>query len=355
VTPLQHGIAARLPRASLAPLVRRLDHVGVMEHARGPVPSAEYGHCTDDAGRALGLAVMLDGDPDAEVVASACLRQLDRSLCQGDFWLRLGSDGRPSDEPSSSDDATARALWGLGLAAVDTHREVSGPAKQLLDRTADFESAHPRAAAQAVIAGTVMLTCDATSRKGRRLIDANLAHIPRSPVFGWRWPEPRMTYGNAMLAESLLHAGHAIDDVDMVDDALDLLAWLTDLEWSPSGHFSFTPVHGRNPGDPSGFDQQPIEAWTLATACRAALDATHDPHWYEALGWLAAWFEGANDHGVRMWDVRTGAAFDGLTASGVNENQGAESTLAMIGTLHAYESATLASAVGYGRRSNSRR
>jgi hypothetical protein len=355
VRPLQHGLPARLPLASLAPLVWRLDDVGVIEHARGPVPSAEYGHCTDDAGRALGLAVMLDDDPDAKVLASACLRQLDRSLRRGNFWLRLDDVGRPIDEPSSSDDATARALWGLGLAAAGPHPAVSGAATHLLERTADFESAHPRAAAQAVIAGTVMLTCGATARKGRRLIDANLAHIPRSPVCGWRWPEPRLTYGNAVLAEALLHAGHAFDDGEMVDDALDLLAWLTDLEWSPSGYFSFTPVHGRNPGDPSGFDQQPIEAWTMATACRAALDATHDPHWFEALGWLAAWFEGANDHGVRMWDVRTGAAFDGLTASGVNENQGAESTLAMIGTLHAYESATLASAVGYGRRSSSRR
>jgi hypothetical protein len=40
-----------------------------------------------------------------------------------------------------------------------------------------------------------------------------------------------------------------------------------------------------------------------------------------------AWFLGANDLGVRVADPRRGAGADGLTARGVNTNQGAESTL----------------------------
>jgi hypothetical protein len=34
-----------------------------------------------------------------------------------------------------------------------------------------------------------------------------------------------------------------------------------------------------------------------------------------------------------MWDRETGGGFDGLLADGVNLNQGAESTLAVISTL----------------------
>ena len=34
-----------------------------------------------------------------------------------------------------------------------------------------------------------------------------------------------------------------------------------------------------------------------------------------------------------MWDPETGGGFDGLLADGVNQNQGAESTLAAISTL----------------------
>ena len=45
------------------------------------------------------------------------------------------------------------------------------------------------------------------------------------------------------------------------------------------------------------------------------------------------WFEGLNDTGVRMFDPETGGGFDGLEPAGVNENQGAESTIALIATL----------------------
>ncbi len=46
----------------------------------------------------------------------------------------------------------------------------------------------------------------------------------------------------------------------------------------------------------------------------------------------AAWFDGDNDTGARMWDPATGGGYDGLEATGVNLNQGAESTIALIST-----------------------
>jgi hypothetical protein len=46
----------------------------------------------------------------------------------------------------------------------------------------------------------------------------------------------------------------------------------------------------------------------------------------------AAWFDGDNDSGTVMWDPFTGGGYDGLEATGPNENQGAESTLALIST-----------------------
>ena len=39
------------------------------------------------------------------------------------------------------------------------------------------------------------------------------------------------------------------------------------------------------------------------------------------------WFLGANDLGLAVADPARGASFDGLTPTGVNTNQGAESTL----------------------------
>ncbi len=341
VTPFPIDTADRLPRPTLAPLRARLDLFGIVEHARGNEPTADFGHCTDDAGRALALAVQLDADPDAHFVAAACLRQLDRTLQpDGHFVTRIDAHGQPTDDPAS-DDSTARALWGLALASTDTqHAAQSRAASWILGRAAPFESSHPRAAAHAVLAGAALLASDPLSPAGRHLVDANFARIPRSPTSAdWPWPEPRLSYGNALLVEASIAAGQLMADEEVLVDAIELLEWLIDLEWHPGGHFSFTPVAGRGPGDGAGFDQQPIEAWALATACRRALDATRNPTWCDAIGWSAAWFTGANDGGVALWDPTTGAAYDGLTATGPNLNQGTESTLAFIGTMHAYRDA----------------
>jgi len=46
-----------------------------------------------------------------------------------------------------------------------------------------------------------------------------------------------------------------------------------------------------------------------------------------------AWFLGDNDTGVALLDQQTGGGCDGLTRTGRNGNQGAESTMAMISVL----------------------
>ena len=82
-----------------------------------------------------------------------------------------------------------------------------------------------------------------------------------------------------------------------------------------------------------GFDQQPIEASTLADACARAFDLTGDPRWSDAVDLGAAWFFGRNDARTSLYDAVSGGCCDGLEAHGRNENQGAESTLALVTTL----------------------
>ena len=119
-------------------------------------------------------------------------------------------------------------------------------------------------------------------------------------------------------------------------------AWLLDHE-TAGGHLSPTPVGGSGPGDPRpGFDQQPIEIAAIADACARACGVDPSPIWPDGVRAAADWFEGANDVGLRMWDPQTGGGFDGLHADGVNQNQGAESTLAVLSTLqHAMRLSTV--------------
>ena len=70
----------------------------------------------------------------------------------------------------------------------------------------------------------------------------------------------------------------------------------------------------------------------MATACARAWSIDRDPAWNDAIIRSAAWFAGDNDSRTRMWNPQTGGSFDGLQPGGANTNEGAESTIALIGT-----------------------
>jgi hypothetical protein len=100
-----------------------------------------------------------------------------------------------------------------------------------------------------------------------------------------------------------------------------------------------TGTAGRGPGETGPFfDQQPIEVATIADASARAYALRGDARWLEGVRRAWGWFVGENDIGVPMFDPRSGAGFDGLEPGGRNENRGAESTLAALGTAqHARE------------------
>ena len=134
------------------------------------------------------------------------------------------------------------------------------------------------------------------------------------------------------MPEVLLAAGSLLDDSSPLELGLAMLGWLLDIE-TAGDHLSITPVGGWVTGESRpGFDQQPIEVAALADACSRAYAITDDPHWQTGLLRCEAWFLGANDAGVKLVDDVTGGGCDGLHRTGRNENQGAESTLAMIST-----------------------
>jgi len=78
------------------------------------------------------------------------------------------------------------------------------------------------------------------------------------------------------------------------------------------------------------YDQQPVEAVTMAEAALAAFELHGDEEYLDAFGRAYGWFHGQNSLHQPLADIRAGACCDGLQTSGVNRNQGAESTLAYL-------------------------
>jgi hypothetical protein len=149
----------------------------------------------------------------------------------------------------------------------------------------------------------------------------------------WMWPEPRLTYANALIPEAMLAVGESLNHGGLIARGTRLLHWLV-REESLGDHLSVTPVGGRGPGDiKPGFDQQPIEVAAIADAAARASAVTGDDYWEEVIDLAVNWFLGNNDVGLVMMNTETGGGYDGLRPTSVNLNQGAESTLAMISTM----------------------
>lgn len=298
------------------------------------MPRVEGGYCTDDVARALVAVCHEPGrPPELERLAALCLSFLERAqLPDGRFHNRLSAEGRWLDEVGS-DDSIGRALLGLATAATAaTTADARRRSLRAFDRGAGFCTPSPRANALAVLAAAAVLTVMPDHLIARTMLETAARGLGRMcGCAAWPWPEDRLAYANALLPEGCIAAGLALGEPQLLEDGLAILDWLLGVESSAEGYLSFTPVGGWALGEPRpGFDQQPIEAGAMADACARAYGATGERRWAAGALRAAAWFLGENDVGMALFDPVTGGCRDGLERDGCNENQGAESTLALI-------------------------
>jgi hypothetical protein len=321
--------------SNLGHLMSMADEHGVFEHALFSASRPEHGYCSDDMARVLVVTSREQGTPEADYLAKLSVKFLDDALNSvGRCRNRMNRSGRWQDV-ATLDDCWGRAIWGLGTAAsrTDDHR-VRGLALAAIERAMRQRSPWPRSMAFATLGAADLLKADPDNVSARSLLsDAADTMAWSSSHAGWPWPEPRLTYANATLPEAMIAAGWGLDRPALVRHGLELLEWLLGHE-TYHGHLSVTPVGGAAPEDEvPGFDQQPIEIAALAEACARALDIDGNRLWADGITSATNWFLGDNDGEVPMWDPETGGGFDGLQRSGVNLNQGTESTLAFLSTM----------------------
>lgn len=323
------------PLASFMHLKRMTDDNGTFEHADHASPRRQHGYCTDDMARLLVVASREPaGSQVVDELGKIALRfVVDAQGPEGDICNRRDSRGRWHG-PRSVEDCWGRSLWGLGTAAARSPYELTRRvALAHFERGALQRSPWPRAMAFACL-GASEVVAGRPEHDGALYLMADVAELlTESTSTGWAWPEPRLSYANAVIPEAFMAAGVALDRPGLVDRGFELLEWLVGHE-TIDGHFSVTPAGGSGPGDKRpAFDQQPIELAALADACARAADVRPGDNWQECVWRAIAWFHGDNDSQVPMRDELSGGGFDGLRCDGANLNQGAESTIALISTI----------------------
>jgi glycosyltransferase involved in cell wall biosynthesis len=333
-----------LPELKLNHLMRMTDSTGVFQHAIFGVPNFSEGYCTDDNARAFILAVLLgELGEDAESVralatTSAAFLHHAFDLKTKRFHNHMSFDRRWID-PQGSEDCQGRAVWALGVGVGRSpFRSFQMMAGQLFAQAlpAITEFTSPRAWAFGLIGIHEYLRRlggDSFVNQTRDALTARLMDLfERTAKPDWCWFEEELSYDNAKLAHALILTGHATGQKAVFERGLESLRWLNEVQISEKGHFRPIGSNGfyRRGGTRATFDQQPVEAQAMASACLEAYRATSDLWWFDQAQRAFDWFLGWNDLGLELYSPESGGCGDGLHVDRVNGNQGAESTLAFL-------------------------
>ena len=336
-----------LPPVRVDHLRAMSDSTGVFQHAIFNVPNFLEGYTTDDNARAYILTVLLDElgthdrhTPDTDSLGSTYLAFLWNAFnAETNRFRNFMSFERNWLEAVGSEDSHGRALWALGTALGrsedEGHRQLAGRLfSRALPETVRFTS--PRAWAFTILAIHEYLRRFSGDREANRvretLAGKLLGLYECCHGEDWEWFEDILTYDNAILPHALLLSGHWTSRPDVLEAGLRSLRWLLEVQTSANGCFSPIGSNGfyRRGEERAHFDQQPLEATSTVAACMEAYRITRDDYWQTKARVVYEWFLGRNDLGLPLYDALTGGCRDGLHANRVNQNQGAESTLAAL-------------------------
>lgn len=337
-----------LPDVNMTHLKNLTDCTGMLQHATYSIPNPNEGYCTDDNARALLVTIMnklMFNDQTINWNINKYLTFVHYSFnTEKGLFRNFMSYERKWLEETGSDDCNGRVIFVLGYLIKNLPFDsVLGLAKTLFDQSIkgmeNFKS--PRAISYIIMGCIFYLNKFSGAREIKKLCknfsDTLLNYYMYAQEPEWKWFEKSIAYDNGRLPQALLMSGNFLNNNTYKTAGLDSLRWLfNELYDKEKNCLSLIGnegwyIKGRQKAK---FDQQPIEIPALIDACYQAYINTDDSVWIDNLGIAFSWFLGNNEKQVPLCNFLTGGCFDGLTPTSVNQNQGAESTISWLLSLH---------------------
>lgn len=333
-----------LPEIRLDHLRVLTDDTGLIQHAIYATPDRAKGYTTDDNARALRFisrywAFTKDDDvlPLAQTYLAFLLYAFDGEKRR--FHNFMGYDRKWLDD-AGSDDCQGRALGALSDTLLHAPNDsIAGLAKVLFEEALSVtrQLISPRAWAWSMLACDTYVKRFGGAREVREARDDLASKLHAAFIANsapeWCWCENEVTYDNGRICKALLLAERLIHWGESNCHGIHALEWLMQAQTNPrSGHLSLIGNGGwfTRKGHKAQFDQQPIDAAALLSACHDAYRYTGDEKWKREMKKCFNWFLGANDLNTPLYNFRTHGCHDGLHNHGVSQHQGAESTLSWL-------------------------
>ncbi len=337
-----------LPEIKLDHLYALTDDTGILQHAVYSTPDRHHGYTTDDNARALIVATMnykMFQDEEILKPLHTYLAFINHALDRKTNRIRnfMGYN-REWLEEAGSEDSHGRTLWALGYTVCHApDSAILSLSNRLFKNISKLctQFTAPRAWAYSILGCLYYLKRFGGDTEVRQIAN-RLGHMiydlyKNNSTDEWVWFEDIVTYANARVPQALIAIGHYLNNQDMIDMGLKSLKWLLEIQTDP--HTGYLSLIGNSQwyqkdGEKSRFDQQPVEIACFIDACHQAFTVTKDEYWWQEMERAFRWFLGKNDKNQYLYDFKNGACYDGLEPGGVNMNQGAESTLSWLYSLH---------------------
>jgi hypothetical protein len=330
-----------MPKFSLAHVSRLTDDTGIVQHAKYGIPNLKEGYCLDDNARALIMALMAYQRSKSQ----EALRLLPIYLSyihymqtdDGNFRNFLSFSRHYLDEVGS-EDSFGRTIWALGyLIGCSGNSSYQEFAMEIFQRSIPhFKSLKfIRGMANTVIGVALYLRVhpgdEGMMHELIRLTDPLVEAYENTRSDDWRWFEDSMTYDNGILPLALLYSCERTGNEKVRKIALESMAFLDQITLSndylsPVGNDGWYNRGGKFPI----YDQQAIETMAMVLMNFQAYEIFRKPEYIEKMFLCYRWFLGENTLRAPLYDHETKGCCDGLLPTGINRNQGAESTLAYL-------------------------
>lgn len=326
----------------------KLDHLfaltdanAVIQHATFSVPYRKEGYAVDDNARALVFSVKASEYwPDnrltelqKKLLSFLLLMQDNGGQLHNFMGFSLDLIGKPA-----IGDHLGRTLWATGAILNSNVAEgMKGSARLIFDRALPWAriSASLRTKAYACLGIHERMLSEPDDKNLETDLKETSSDLLKAYQMNndgeWHWFENTLTYDNARLSQAMLVAYELLHDEALLKVGEETLTFLDNAQTlsgicTPIGNDGWY-VKGKAK---ALYDQQPIEPGAMVEAAAHAYRLTHDRSYENMARRALGWFFGMNTKNAVVYDVTSGACYDGLGERGLNQNQGAESTIAFL-------------------------
>lgn len=337
-----------LPEVNLSHLFTLTDSTGILQHSLFSIPNRNEGYCLDDNARALLVTILnknLLNDENLARLIPVYLSYLVYAFNNNTGLFRnFMSYNRNWLEDTGSEESNGQALFVLGYIIKNPPNDsILQIANNLFDKTIhntmNFTS--PRAYALIIMGCIFYLSRFSGTRDIKKVFRIFLNRLNELyqliSTKNWKWFEDIVSYNNGRLPQAMIMAGKFLRNKLYTSVGLESLEWLFKIQLSEDKkHLSIIGndgwyVKGK---EKAKYDQQPVEIPALIDACYQAYQVSKNKIWLERISIIFTWFLGNNDRQEMLYDYTTGGCKDALSSSVLNENQGAESTISWLLSLH---------------------